>query len=144
MWRLHVSNVVRYMCLSRGVICVFCGVCVYRVVRYMCLLQDASLCYFARRLCVVLCMHIYSVVCMCLIFCIVCIFCNMRCLCGIYVLCGICFWTVLRVEGTRISLKIDIRMTKLLKLGIIVDEVVTLGNENDQVHSVCCLNSNIN
>ena len=43
---------------------------------------------------------------------------------------------VLRVQGARIGLKVNVKKTKSLKLGIIQDEKVTLGNEKiDQVGS---------
>ena len=43
---------------------------------------------------------------------------------------------VLRVQGARIGLKINVKKTKSLKLGICEDEKVMLGNEKtDQVDS---------
>ena len=38
---------------------------------------------------------------------------------------------VLRVQGTRIGLKINVKKTKSLRLGISEDEKVTLGNEKN-------------
>ena len=49
---------------------------------------------------------------------------------------------VMRVQGARIGLKIYVRKTKSLTLGISEDEKVTLDNEkNDQVDSFTCLGS---
>ena len=44
------------------------------------------------------------------------------------------FSEVLRVQGAKIGLKINVRKTKSLRLGIIKDEQVTLGNE--KIHQV--------
>jgi hypothetical protein len=49
---------------------------------------------------------------------------------------------VLRVQGARLSFKINVKKTKSLRLGIDEDEKVTLGNENiDQVSSFTYLGS---
>jgi hypothetical protein len=49
---------------------------------------------------------------------------------------------VLRVQGARIGLKINVRKTKSLRLGISEDKKVTLGNEKiDQVGSFTYLGS---
>ena len=49
---------------------------------------------------------------------------------------------VLRVQGTRIGLKINVKKTKSLRLGISEDERVTLGNKQmDQVDSFTYLGS---
>ena len=39
------------------------------------------------------------------------------------------FLEVLRVQGARIGLKVNVKKTKSLRLGISEDEQVTLGNE---------------
>ena len=52
------------------------------------------------------------------------------------------FLEVLRVQDARIGLKINVKKTKSLRLGISEDEKVTLGNETiDQVGSFTCLGS---
>ena len=52
------------------------------------------------------------------------------------------FLEVLRVQGARIGLKINVKKTKSLRLGISEDEKVTLGNEKiDQVGSFTYLGS---
>ena len=52
------------------------------------------------------------------------------------------FLEVLRVQGARIGLKINVKKTLSLRLGISEDEKVTLGNENiDQVGSFTYLGS---
>ena len=52
------------------------------------------------------------------------------------------FLGVLRVQGARIGLKINVKKTKSLGLGINEDDKVTLGNEKiDQVGSFTCLGS---
>jgi len=52
------------------------------------------------------------------------------------------FLEVLRVQGARIGLKINVKKTKSLRLGISVDEKVTLGTEKiDQVCSSTYLGS---
>ena len=52
------------------------------------------------------------------------------------------FLEVLRIQGARIGLKINVKKTKSLRLGISEDEKVTLGNENtDQVGSFTYLGS---
>ena len=44
---------------------------------------------------------------------------------------------VLQIQGARIGLKINVKKTKSLRLGISDDEKVTLGNENiDQVEQL--------
>ena len=49
---------------------------------------------------------------------------------------------VLRVQGARIGLKINVKKTKSLRLGISEDEKVTLGNEKiDQMDSFTYLGS---
>ena len=48
----------------------------------------------------------------------------------------------MRVQGARISLKINVKKTKSLRLGISEDEKVTLGNKKiDQVNSFTYLGS---
>ena len=48
----------------------------------------------------------------------------------------------LQVQGARIGLKINVKKTKSLRLGIIEDEKVTLGNEKiDQKGSIAYLGS---
>ena len=52
------------------------------------------------------------------------------------------FLEVLRVQGAKIGLKINVKKTKSLRLGISEDEKVTLGNEKiDQVGSFTYLGS---
>ena len=52
------------------------------------------------------------------------------------------FLEVLRVQGTRIGLKIDVKKTKSLRLGISENEKVTLGKEKiDQAGSFTYLGS---
>ena len=52
------------------------------------------------------------------------------------------FLEVLQVEGARIGLKINVKKTKSLRLGISEDEKVTLGNEKiDHVGSFTYLGS---
>ena len=52
------------------------------------------------------------------------------------------FLEVLRVQGAKIGLKINVKKTKSLRLGISEDEQVTLGNEKiDQVGSFTYLGS---
>ena len=52
------------------------------------------------------------------------------------------FLEVLRVQGVRIGLKINVKKTKSLRLGISEDEKVTMGNEKiDQVGSFTYLGS---
>ena len=54
------------------------------------------------------------------------------------------FLEVLRIQGARIGLKINVKKTNSLRLGISEDENVTLGNKNiDQVGSFTYLGSNI-
>ena len=54
------------------------------------------------------------------------------------------FLEVLRVQGARIDLKINVNETKSLRLEITEDEQVTLGNEKtDQVESFTYLGSSI-
>ena len=49
---------------------------------------------------------------------------------------------VLQVQGAKIGLKINVKKTKLLRLGISADEKLTLGNEKiDQVGSFTYLGS---
>ena len=49
---------------------------------------------------------------------------------------------VLRVQGARLDLKINVKKTKSLRLGISEDEKVTLGNEKmDQVDYFAFLGS---
>ena len=49
---------------------------------------------------------------------------------------------VLRVQGARIGLKINVKKTKLLRLGILEDEKVTSRNKKtDQVGSFAYLGS---
>ena len=49
---------------------------------------------------------------------------------------------VLRVQGARIGLKISVKKTKSLRLGISEDEKVTLGDEKiDQMGSLTYLGS---
>ena len=52
------------------------------------------------------------------------------------------FLEVLRVQGAKIGLKINLKKTKSLRLGISEDEKATLGNEKiDQVGSFTYLDS---
>ena len=49
---------------------------------------------------------------------------------------------ILRVQGAKVSLKINVKKTKSLRIGICEDEKVTLGNEKiDQVGSFTYLGS---
>ena len=55
------------------------------------------------------------------------------------------FLEVLRVQDARIGLKINVKKTKSLRLGVSEDERVTLGNETiDKVDSFTYLGSIIN
>ena len=52
------------------------------------------------------------------------------------------FLEVLRVQGAKIGLKINVKKTKSLRLGMSEDEQVTLGNKKiDQVRSFSYLGS---